>query len=463
MSGRNWKRWRLWAIAGGLLVAGAGPPDLAMTDGWSGREGPPAGPDPGLLTGTWRATDGTEAIIARTATRAVWHVPSTGAIRLLAPDGPLGYRAGPGLLLDEPPELRVRPASPERWRAGELPERLVVTTGDGPEIQMTRERPYRVDEVAFPGGGGTHLAGNLFLPESPGPHPGVVVVHGSGPQDRYGSLGYYDLVARRFAAAGFAVLTFDKRGTGDSSGDWRSAGFDVLAADVVAAAGALADREDVDDAAVGLWGISQAGWVAARAVELRPGTPFVVLVSAAGTALTPAEQNSFNVRTELGAAGTAPRLVEAAVEAWERLYAHVEGRGESIVLDSLVRTLRAAELPGDLLPPRPGEIEDGGGAWFQTLDIGFDPRPVWTNYPGRVLAVLGGRDTSTPTERVIDRVERLPARARERWSLTAHAGADHFLLESPSGSIRDLATRRRFADGAFEGMVAWALRTLEGW
>src|ERR1700676_3789475 len=110
--------------------------------------------------------------------------------------------------------------------------------------------PYDEVPVTFRNGAVT-LAGTLALPRAPARHAAVVLIHGSGPQSRWGTNRY---VADRFARAGIAALAYDKRGSGDSGGDWRTATYADLARDALAAVALLAARPDIDPARIGVHG-----------------------------------------------------------------------------------------------------------------------------------------------------------------------------------------------------------------
>ena len=103
----------------------------------------------------------------------------------------------------------------------------------------------RTERVIFENGS-LKLLGDLLIPSGSGPHPAVVIVHGSGGSDRNGPGGYYRLTAEHFQAQGFVVLTFDKRGVGDSAGEWRTASFATLASDAAAGFRFLRLRPEVD-------------------------------------------------------------------------------------------------------------------------------------------------------------------------------------------------------------------------
>jgi len=134
--------------------------------------------------------------------------------------------------------------------------------------------PY-VRESATCRNGEVSLAGSIFLPSGTGPHPAVVFAHGSGAETRDAS----NFFADRLARAGIVAFTFDKRGAGASTGNWRDADFADLAGDVLACVGSLKARRDVDARRIGLAGASQAGWVAALAASRSTDIAFMALVS----------------------------------------------------------------------------------------------------------------------------------------------------------------------------------------
>ncbi|MSO30333.1 MAG: hypothetical protein EXQ48_05225 [Acidobacteria bacterium] len=88
----------------------------------------------------------------------------------------------------------------------------------------------------------------IFVPSASGVHPAVVFVHGSGPETREAS----NFLADRLTREGFASLTFDKRGAGASTGDWRESNFADLANDVRACIQVLKARPDMDRRRIGL-------------------------------------------------------------------------------------------------------------------------------------------------------------------------------------------------------------------
>ncbi len=137
---------------------------------------------------------------------------------------------------------------------------------------------YRTEEVAFESHGVT-LSGSIVFPDYMKPKSAVVFVHGSGPQTR--PLHW----AKKFASHGIAALVYDKRGVGNSGGEYESnqsvsgQNIDLLADDALAAFNVIATHPDLVGAQLGLTGISQAGWIVPRAAEKADRLDFVLLWS----------------------------------------------------------------------------------------------------------------------------------------------------------------------------------------
>lgn len=136
--------------------------------------------------------------------------------------------------------------------------------------------PYTQTDVTFQNGTAV-LAGSLFMPPGEGPFPAVVLVHGSGSETRWGTSRF---LADQFARAGIAALIYDKRGTGESTGDWRYSTYEELADDALAAVRLLAVRNEIDSSNIGIRGHSEGGMIAPLAASRAPGL-FGFIVAAA--------------------------------------------------------------------------------------------------------------------------------------------------------------------------------------
>ncbi|RLV80194.1 acyl-CoA thioester hydrolase [Streptomyces rapamycinicus NRRL 5491] len=130
---------------------------------------------------------------------------------------------------------------------------------------------------------GTPLAGTLTLPAGPGPHPAVLLLHGSGPLDREGNTRKVQMnlgrpLAAALAAEGLAVLRYDRRGAGATPGAWRATGFTDNYKDAAAALRALAEHPAVRPDTVGVIGHSE-GALHAMSLAARQDVGAVVLLA----------------------------------------------------------------------------------------------------------------------------------------------------------------------------------------
>lgn len=169
-----------------------------------------------------------------------------------------------------------------------------------PDYSAPRGAPYTAEQVRIPTPGGHVLAGTLTRPEGGARVPAVVLVTGSGAQDRDEAIpmvrGFrpFRQIADTLSRRGVAVLRLDDRGFGASTGDAASATSADFADDVRAAIGWLRAREDIDPARVGIVGHSEGGLIAPMVAATDPAVAGIVLI--AGPARTGREIIAYQQR-----------------------------------------------------------------------------------------------------------------------------------------------------------------------
>lgn len=156
------------------------------------------------------------------------------------------------------------------------------------------------------------LAGTLLLPAGHGPFPVVLLVHGDGPQTR--GIDRYTQIINAYLLAGIACFTWDKPGTGDSSGDWLQQSMLQRAQETHAAMQMLAQRQDIQAQNIGLLGFSQGGWVLPEVGAMHPAPAFLITV---GAALDWRAQGVFFTRQRLIRAGLSVPEIEKTIQ-WQR-------------------------------------------------------------------------------------------------------------------------------------------------
>ena len=268
--------------------------------------------------------------------------------------------------------------------------------------------PYLEEEVTFASGDVT-LAGTLTLPEGDDRVPAVLLITGSGPQDRNEEIvGHtpFLLLADRLTRAGFAVLRVDDRGVGGSTGSDGDAAFTDLAADVGAGLDLLAVHPRVDADAMGLLGHSQGGYLAPYVAAERDDVAFAILMagpSVDGFAVLEVQNELLIVRT-LEGQGAPQDVIDAAVADQLAFLRALQPLLQSEDLEgarALVRERIEAELanaPADQRPS-PEELEaliaaqqDATTAPSFRAFLTFDPRPYLEQLDVPTLALFGGLD-----------------------------------------------------------------------
>jgi acetyl esterase/lipase len=203
----------------------------------------------------------------------------------------------------------------------------------------------RREDITFTSGD-VALAGTIFVPPGKGPHPGIVFLHGSGAEGRWAS----NYLAEKFSQRGFVALTFDKRGVGQSGGNWRIAGFDELAGDAAAAVAALSARPDVDARRVGFHAHSQGATLAPLAAG-RIGDPAFIIASAPGR-VPMREMEIFSVENALGVRDMSAAHATAAREFVRPLVATAyDGEPRERLMEAWRKVRDKPRLPE---PPFPG-------------------------------------------------------------------------------------------------------------
>lgn len=242
----------------------------------------------------------------------------------------------------------------------------------------------REEDVRFRSSG-VELAGTLILPAGTGPHPVVVFLHGSGGEGRWASR----YLARRFARAGVAALVWDKRGVGESGGDWRDAGFEDLAADAAAAIEFLRSRPEIDAGRVGIHGHSQGGTIASLAA-VRSDANFVMGSAAAGVPMADSEE--YSIGNFIGLPSLPPEEATIAAAYVEALVAAAYRGAPHAELEAAVA--RARGHAWFFEPPGPDDAY-----WqFSRRIADFDPLVWWRQVEVPVLLVYGARDERVPVE-----------------------------------------------------------------
>ena len=334
----------------------------------------------------------------------------------------------------------------------QLGDRILISSAEGRRWRGSRTVLYHEQDVTFPTTGGVQLAGTFTVPATggKGPHPAVIMLHGSEPNYRFRGNG-----VTFFASRGIAVLSWDKRGNFGSGGDLQTATFDTMAADGQAAIRWLRNRPEIDPKRVGVWAISQGGWPASIIAAHDSSLAFVILH--AGSSLTPAVQGEDEMRTFALERGGTPGAVDTLVE-YYRLFNDVK-RGRA-TQDSVEGTYAAMRAKGARFIWPPTNITSARQRWLTGI-MDFDPAPYWSRARVPVLAFFGEFDAYVAPETNVPALRAAFARSGNRdTTIIVFKGANHRFETSSRRMTRDWVIGSRYLPEYYEMMAKWLDRRL---
>jgi pimeloyl-ACP methyl ester carboxylesterase len=327
------------------------------------------------------------------------------------------------------------------------------------ELRRTGNAPPRssqpfIEEAIYFRHGEVSLAGSLLLPSSPGPHPAIVLIHGSGRQSR----DEWRIFGMLFASSGIAALLYDKRDVGHEPSGMDLIDLRDLAGDALAAVALLKERDDIRGDQIGLWGISQGGMVAPIAAAQSRDVAFVIAVSAPGVSY--AEFNLFATVNQLRRQGFSDREVSEASAALRRLDSFVRRgnpQGAQVMLEEArkQRWFALSTLP--LAPLTKTELR----TWFRWRNLDLDPISYWERVKVPVLLIYGEREDRNPVDRSIERIRAALLRAgNAKMTSKIFPDANHELMLVPNSDARAPRSTEandgpRFAPGYFDTMTEW--------
>lgn len=298
------------------------------------------------------------------------------------------------------------------------------------------------EAVRFTNGNIT-LAGTLVLPAGTARHPAVVLFHGSGPQSR-------DMVtARWFIAQGFAALAYDKRGVGESTGNFRAVPFMDICGDGLAALAYLKSRKEIDSQRIGVWGLSQGGWLGPLAASRSADVAFVIAVS--GPGVSPGEQMLVFYANELRAQGVAESDVQEATQLRRDVWHYLssgEGYAQAKRQFDEARTKRwyneVKSQRDDLFAslPAPSDVNKPGNPslrWFKR-EMNYDPLPALRALRVPSLFLFGTDDRMIPVEKSVAIIRQTLEQSGNRdFTIRVFDHADHGMYLTQGDAVGNLA------------------------
>jgi hypothetical protein len=363
-----------------------------------------------------------------------------------------------------------------QFRQGGFTLPLTLKKTDKPaEVQRPQEPkkpyPYVEEEVSYENKkAGVKLAGTLTLPPGKGPFPAVLLITGSGAQDRNEAiLGHkpFLVLADHLTRKGIAVLRVDDRGVGGSTGNVSQATSEDFAGDALAGVEFLKSRKEINPKKIGLIGHSEGGIVAPMAAVKSKDIAFIVLM--AGTGLTGEE--ILYLQGELISRAAGAHLLDVAAQrrVQEQMFAVVRSEPDNARAEKKLREILAEEVSklseeekkaaGSASAAMEAQVKQVLSPWFRFF-LTYDPKPTLRKVKCPVLAINGEKDLQVPPKENLRAIEdALKAGRNKDYTVKELPGLNHLFQTCKTGAPSEYAQiEETMAPVALETMAEWILK-----
>jgi alpha-beta hydrolase superfamily lysophospholipase len=295
-------------------------------------------------------------------------------------------------------------------------------------FELTRETakplPYTAKDVTF-SNGNVMLSGTILIPKGRGLHPATVFLHGSGDETRGDGMFLADHEARN----GIVALVYDKRGTGKSTGDWHTAGFEELGDDAAAGLRLLLKMREVDARRAGFACQSQGCWIAPLAISR--GAPAKFLVAMSGPTVTVEDEGFDDYRNRLIEAG---RSTDEMSEVLPLL--KLDNRvsmGLASWSDLQVEIAKDKDEPWFAAINWEAEAQDDPQRKFDGRTLAYDPRAYIEAMHVPSLWLYGTADITIPVTASVARLRAMSVTPKP--TIRMMTDADHAMTVNKDGAL----------------------------
>ena len=311
--------------------------------------------------------------------------------------------------------------------------------------------PYVEEEVVYENKeAGVKLAGTLTFPHTEGQYPAVMLITGSGPQNRdeeiFGHRPFL-VLSDYLTRKGIAVLRVDDRGVGGSTGNSSQVTTEDFAGDVLAGIEYLKSRKEIDPTRIGLIGHSEGGIIAPIVAARSPDVAFIVMM--AGTGLTGEEilymQSDLISRAE----GVNNETIARNNEEMRKIYSIVKQEQNNTVAEEEISKILKAEMAnvseaekkysGYSEANLDSQIEAILSPWMRFF-LTYDPKPTLMKVKCPVLAINGEKDLQVPPDENLRAIDyALITGGNKDYTIKEMPGLNHLFQTAQTGSPTEYA------------------------
>ncbi|TBR20265.1 MAG: alpha/beta fold hydrolase [Chitinophagaceae bacterium] len=333
--------------------------------------------------------------------------------------------------------------------------------------EPTKPYPYYSEEVIFENKkAGINLAGNLTLPKKDGVFPAVILISGSGPQNRNEELlGHkpFLVLSDYLTKNGIAVLRYDDRGTALSTGNFKTATSLDFATDVEAGIDYLKSRKEIDPKKIGLMGHSEGGLIAPIVASKSTDVAFIVLLAGPGI---PGDQLLLLQQKLIGkAAGVSDEELQKSAVINRKIFDLVikSTSVEQLTIDltTHMRQLLKEGLSGEQLKEMSDadfapQINQVANPWMRYF-INYNPESTLEKVTCPVLAINGENDLQVPPKENLEAIKKALTKGGNRnVTIKELPGLNHLFQECVTGSPTEYSTiEQTFSPAALIEILNW--------
>ena len=323
--------------------------------------------------------------------------------------------------------------------------------------------PYREEEVTFANPKAQiSLAGTLTLPSGQGPVPAAILIAGSGPHDRDENVAGHRpfvVLADHLTRKGIAVLRYDKRGIGKSTGNYDQATTEDFASDATAAVDYLKSRKEINAKKIALIGHSEGGLIAPMIASRSSDVAWIVLLAAPG--LKGEQIMLLQSEMILKAAGFDDERIARARDFSLQSYVLARKERDPEVLEAKLTDLvdstgMSTTLPPTALKPQAKMMTS---PWFRFF-LDYDPIPALKKTQCPVLAVNGDKDLQIASKENLAQIQKaLQEGGNKDFQTHEFAGLNHLFQHAPTGSPTEYGgIQETFAPEVLSLVSDWILK-----
>ena len=334
--------------------------------------------------------------------------------------------------------------------------------------------PYIEKKVAYTNlKAGAKLVGTLTLPSEKGVFPAVLLITGSGPQDRNETIYNHRpflVLADYLTRQGIVVLRVDDRGVGESTGDFSQATSADFASDVLAGVEYLKTCKEIDPNKIGLIGHSEGGLIAPMVAVKSPDVAFIILM--AGTGLTGEEILYLQGALISRAMGVSEEDIIKKRQFNEKIFSVLIEEEDSEIAEERLRQMfeedwekmsdEEKEQIGDSEVFLEAQLQSLLSPWLKFFLI-YDPKPTLSKVKCPVLAINGEKDLQVPPKENLSAIEEvLKAGGNQNYTIKELSNLNHLFQTAQTGLPAEYAKiEETISPAALKIISDWILEQTE--